>query len=122
VVSIVSNDEESFNDDIYVSLRLVYFLHIPSLPGSIYIRIFSGAQPITNLSGDVALSVNGEIYNHIELRLDLDCMLRVKTKLIYIKISEIGVKTKLIYLKISKFLFVQKSNAKVLLVGIVRGN
>lgn len=29
-------------------------------------------QPITNLSGDTALSVNGEIYNHRELRTQLE--------------------------------------------------
>lgn len=34
--------------------------------------LLSGAQPITNLSGDIALSVNGEIYNHLELRRDLE--------------------------------------------------
>jgi len=36
--------------------------------------LLSGAQPITNESGDVALSVNGEIYNHIELRRDLEAV------------------------------------------------
>jgi len=34
--------------------------------------LLSGAQPITNQSGDSALSVNGEIYNHIELRAELE--------------------------------------------------
>jgi len=34
--------------------------------------LLSGAQPITNISGEVALSVNGEIYNHIELRKELE--------------------------------------------------
>ena len=29
---------------------------------------FAGAQPITDKSEDIALSVNGEIYNHVELR------------------------------------------------------
>ena len=28
---------------------------------------YSGAQPITNRSETIALSVNGEIYNHLEL-------------------------------------------------------
>ena len=30
--------------------------------------LLSGAQPITNQTEDSALSVNGEIYNHVELR------------------------------------------------------
>jgi len=34
--------------------------------------LLSGAQPITNNSGDTALSVNGEIYNHLELRKQLE--------------------------------------------------
>jgi len=34
--------------------------------------LLSGAQPITNLSGETALSVNGEIYNHVELRAELE--------------------------------------------------
>ncbi|XP_023324027.1 asparagine synthetase [glutamine-hydrolyzing] 2 [Eurytemora carolleeae] len=34
--------------------------------------LLSGAQPITNISGDLALSVNGEIYNHLELRAELE--------------------------------------------------
>jgi len=34
--------------------------------------LLSGAQPITNISGEIALSVNGEIYNHLELRADLE--------------------------------------------------
>jgi len=34
--------------------------------------LLSGAQPITNINGDTALSVNGEIYNHIELRQQLE--------------------------------------------------
>jgi hypothetical protein len=84
---------------------LVYYLYLPSLPGTFYFRFFSGAQPITNLSGDVALSVNGEIYNHIELR--LGCVFRVKTKLIYLKFGNF---------------MLAKLNAKVLLVGIVRRN
>ena len=29
--------------------------------------IFLGAQPITNKAQNIALSVNGEIYNHLEL-------------------------------------------------------
>jgi len=34
--------------------------------------LLSGAQPITNMTEETALSVNGEIYNHIELRKDLE--------------------------------------------------
>merc|ERR1711892_332587 len=36
--------------------------------------LLSGAQPITNLTEDTALSVNGEIYNHIELRKELETL------------------------------------------------
>ena len=36
--------------------------------------LLSGAQPITNLTEDTALSVNGEIYNHIELRKELEAL------------------------------------------------
>lgn len=31
----------------------------------------SGAQPITDVDNDTAMSVNGEIYNHLELETDL---------------------------------------------------
>ena len=31
------------------------------------ISLFAGAQPIVNRAGSIALSVNGEIYNHLEL-------------------------------------------------------
>jgi len=34
--------------------------------------LLSGAQPITNMTEETALSVNGEIYNHIELRKELE--------------------------------------------------
>jgi hypothetical protein len=77
----MSYDDKCFNDVIYVSPLLGYFLYIPSLPGPFStLEFFSGAQPITNMSGDVALSVNGEIYNHIELR--FVSMSRVGAKLI----------------------------------------
>jgi len=36
--------------------------------------LLSGAQPITNLTEDTALSVNGEIYNHVELRKELEAV------------------------------------------------
>ena len=38
----------------------------------LYPCIMMRLQPITNLSGDTALSVNGEIYNHRELRTQLE--------------------------------------------------
>lgn len=42
--------------------------------------LLSGAQPITNINGDTALSVNGEIYNHLELREQLENHLKEKGK------------------------------------------
>jgi len=42
--------------------------------------LLSGAQPITNIQGDTALSVNGEIYNHLELRQQLERELQSKGK------------------------------------------
>lgn len=40
----------------------------------------SGAQPLTSEEGDLVLTVNGEIYNHLELRKSLKREYRFKTK------------------------------------------
>ena len=43
------------------------------------------AQPITNQTGDTALSVNGEIYNHLELRDQLEKSLKEQGKEVAIR-------------------------------------
>jgi len=56
-------DWDQVISSIYILWRRADFL--ASLP------LFSGAQPITDPKGHVALSVNGEIYNHVDLAEDL---------------------------------------------------
>ncbi len=54
------------------SLAIVIVAHADVFPDS-------GAQPITNEDGSVALAVNGEIYNHLALRKQLKDHYHFKT-------------------------------------------